>query len=231
MDNRLHVFFDKMKTPLGDLIVLADESGDLRAIEWADHEDRIHLSLSRRDRSLQIATESRHNPFGFTAALESYFAGDIESIQSLPVLTTGTPFQQSVWKALRSIPAGETTSYGNLAKKLGAPAAMRAVGLANGANPVSIVVPCHRVIGANGSLTGYGGGLHRKRWLLEHEQKSRPAVGPSYSSTGKSAVSVTHISGEQRVFATLELPFADAIPDLDSDEAGGLLQTSLLKRR
>ena len=129
---------------------------------------------------MQITMESRANPFGFTAAMEAYFAGDIESIQSLPVWTTGTPFQKSVWTALRSIPAGETTSYGSLAKKLGVPTAVRAVGLANGANPISIVVPCHRVIGANGSLTGYGGGLHRKRWLLEHEQRSRPGVGPSH---------------------------------------------------
>ena len=213
MDNRLRVFSDKMKTPLGDLILLADESGNLRAIEWADHEDRIHLSLSRRDRSMQITTESRSNPFGLTVALEAYFTGDIERIQSLPVLTAGTPFQQSVWRALRSIPAGETTSYGSLAKKLGVPAATRAVGLANGANPISIVVPCHRVIGANGSLTGYGGGLHRKRWLLEHEQRSRSVVGTSYSSSRRSTVPATPVSGEQRVFVTIELPFADAIPD------------------
>lgn len=230
MDNRLHVFFDKMKTPLGDLILLADESGNLRAIEWADHEDRILASLSRRHRSMQITTEPRRNPFAVTAALEAYFAGEIESIQSLPVLTTGTPFQQRVWKVLRSIPAGETTSYGSLAKKLGRPAAVRAVGLANGANPISIVVPCHRVIGADGSLTGYGGGLHRKRWLLEHERRSRPAVGPWYSSTSKSAVSATHLSGEQRVFATLELPFAEAISDSEPAKSRELSQPSLLKR-
>lgn len=216
IDNKLHVFSDKMKTPLGDLILLADESGNLRAVEWADHEDRILGSLSKRNRSLQITRESRSNPFGLTAALEAYFAGDIESIQSLPVFTTGTPFQQNVWKALRSIPAGETTSYGSLAKKLGVPAAMRAVGLANGANPISIVVPCHRVIGANGSLTGYGGGLHRKRWLLEHEQKCRTGVGVPGSSTSKSAVPAAHVSVEQRVFATLELPFVDAISDRNS---------------
>lgn len=213
MDNRLHVFSDKTKTPLGDLILLADESGNLRAIEWADHEDRIHHSLSRRDRSMQITMESSSNPFGLTAVLEAYFAGDIESIQSLPVSTAGTPFQQSVWKALRLIPAGETTSYGSLAKKLGMPAAVRAVGLANGANPISIVVPCHRVIGADGSLTGYGGGLHRKRWLLEHELKCRSGVGPLRSSTRTLVVSTMPVSGEHGVFATLELPFADAVPD------------------
>lgn len=230
MDNRLHLFSDKMKTPLGDLILLADESGNLRAIEWADHEDRIHASLSRRDRSMQITREPRCNPFGLTAALEAYFAGDIESIQSLPVSTTGTAFQQGVWKALRTIPAGETTSYGSLAKKLGVPAAVRAVGLANGANPISIVVPCHRVIGADGSLTGYGGGLHRKQWLLEHEQRSRPGVGPLRSSTTKSLVSTMPISGEHEVFATLELPFVDAVPDTELEKSVELSRAPLLKR-
>lgn len=219
MDNRLHVFSDKMKTPLGDLILLADESGNLRAIEWADHEDSIPASLSRRDRSMQITMESRANPFGFTAAMEAYFAGDIESIQSLPVWTTGTPFQKSVWTAVRSIPAGETTSYGSLAKKLGVPTAVRAVGLANGANPISIVVPCHRVIGANGSLTGYGGGLHRKRWLLEHELKCRPGVGSSYSSTTNPLASTIPVSAEHGVFASLELPFVDAVPDTELEES------------
>ena len=81
----------------------------------------------------------------------------------------GTPFQRAVWAALRRIPAGETLSYGQLAAQIGKPKAVRAVGLANGSNPVGVVVPCHRVIGADGSLTGYGGGLPRKLWLLEHE--------------------------------------------------------------
>jgi methylated-DNA-[protein]-cysteine S-methyltransferase len=230
MDHRLHVFSDKTKTPLGELILLADESGNLRAIEWADHEDRIVGSLSRRHRSMQITSEARRNPFGLTAALDAYFAGEIESIQSLPVLTTGTPFQQSVWKALRAIPAGQTTSYGSLAKKLGVPAATRAVGLANGANPVSIVVPCHRVIGANGSLTGYGGGLHRKRWLLEHEQRSSSLIGQSHSSSSEPAVPATPVSGEQRVFVTLELPFADVIPDSEPTNHARS-KSSLLNRR
>jgi methylated-DNA-[protein]-cysteine S-methyltransferase len=230
MDNRLHVFSDKMKTPLGDLILLADEAGNLRAIEWADHEDRIRASLSRRHRSMEITTEFRANPFGLTAALEAYFAGDIESIQTLPVSTTGTPFQESVWKALRSIPGGKTTSYGNLAKQLGVPAAVRAVGLANGANPISIVVPCHRVIGTNGSLTGYGGGLHRKRWLLEHEQKCRPGTGPSRSPTTKSLVSTMPVSAEHGVFATLELPFLDAGPDTELEKSVELSRASLRKR-
>jgi methylated-DNA-[protein]-cysteine S-methyltransferase len=94
-------------------------------------------------------------------------------IDTLPVETGGTPFQREVWHALREIPCGTTTSYGKLAELIGRPAAMRAVGLANGANPVAVVVPCHRVIGANGSLTGYGGGIERKRWLLDHEKSPR----------------------------------------------------------
>ncbi|MEP7053460.1 MAG: methylated-DNA--[protein]-cysteine S-methyltransferase, partial [Pseudomonadota bacterium] len=105
-------------------------------------------------------------------ALESYFAGELAAIDQVETLTTGTDFQRDVWRALRSIPTGRTLSYGALASKIGRPAAVRAVGLANGANPIAIVVPCHRVIGANASLTGYGGGIERKRWLIEHESRA-----------------------------------------------------------
>jgi methylated-DNA-[protein]-cysteine S-methyltransferase len=105
--------------------------------------------------------------------LEAYFAGQLQQF-TVPVVLSGTPFQQRVWTALQTIPYGETTSYGALAAHIGSPAAMRAVGLANGANPVAIVVPCHRVIGANGSLTGFGGGLPIKRALLDLEQGRRP---------------------------------------------------------
>jgi methylated-DNA-[protein]-cysteine S-methyltransferase len=178
MDNRLRLFFDQMKTPLGDLMLLSDEFGSLRVVKWADHEDRMRLLLIRQYRSTEIAMESRRNPFGLTSALESYFTGHVEGIQSLPVSPEGTSFQQTVWGSLRSIPPGETMSYGSLARKLGMDAAVRAVGRANGANPVAIVIPCHRVIGADGSLTGYGGGLERKQWLLNHERKHRTeAVG------------------------------------------------------
>jgi methylated-DNA-[protein]-cysteine S-methyltransferase len=104
------------------------------------------------------------------AQLQAYFAGELREFE-LPLAAEGTPFQQRVWRALCDIPYGETISYGELARRIGQPRASRAVGLANGQNPISIVVPCHRVIGANGSLTGYGGGLERKRWLLAHESK------------------------------------------------------------
>jgi methylated-DNA-[protein]-cysteine S-methyltransferase len=101
--------------------------------------------------------------------MRAYFKGDIGVIDTLPVETAGTPFQRSVWKALRKIGKGGTISYAELARRIGKPKAVRAAGLANGQNPISIVVPCHRVIGSNGTLTGYGGGLPRKKWLLEHE--------------------------------------------------------------
>jgi methylated-DNA-[protein]-cysteine S-methyltransferase len=104
-----------------------------------------------------------------TDAINSYFAGELTAIDTLPVQTAGTPFQREVWYALRRIPCGTTVSYGKLAEQIGRPSAVRAVGLANGSNPIGVVVPCHRVIGANGSLTGYGGGMERKRWLLQHE--------------------------------------------------------------
>jgi methylated-DNA-[protein]-cysteine S-methyltransferase len=111
-------------------------------------------------------------PATVRAALTAFFEGDLEAITRLGVRTNGTEFQRRVWAALRAIPAGRTTTYGALATRIGAPTASRAVGLANGANPIAIVVPCHRVIGADGKLTGYGGGLERKQWLLDHERRA-----------------------------------------------------------
>ena len=115
-------------------------------------------------------------PLAIRQALEAYFAGDLAAIDAIPVETGGTAFQRQVWAALRDIPAAAPTSYGRLAQRIGRPGASRAVGMANGANPVGIVVPCHRVIGANATLTGYGGGLHRKEWLLGHEARYARAV-------------------------------------------------------
>ena len=120
-----------------------------------------------------MATRSTPNsaiPSASPRVFAAYFAGDIHAIDDIPTATAGTAFQREVWRALRAIPAAETISYGQLAQRIGRPRAVRAVGLANGSNPVGVVVPCHRVIGANGSLTGYGGGLHRKEWLLAHER-------------------------------------------------------------
>jgi methylated-DNA-[protein]-cysteine S-methyltransferase len=113
--------------------------------------------------------EPARNPNDLTHAISRYFEGELTAINILPVQTSGMPFQRDVWRALRDIPCGTAISYAKLAGQIGRPAAVRAVGLANGSNPVGVVVPCHRVIGANGSLTGYGGGIERKSWLLEHE--------------------------------------------------------------
>ena len=120
------------------------------------------------------ALEPRRNPGGLTAALSAYFNGALERIDHLPVAAAGTPFQRKVWKALRAIPCGTTLSYSELARRIGRPASVRAVGHANGANPVGVVVPCHRLVGRDGSLTGYGGGISRKRWLLAHEASAAP---------------------------------------------------------
>lgn len=113
------------------------------------------------------------DPGGAVSVLSRYFEGDLNSLDEIQVELHGTTFQQRVWNALRSVTAGTTSSYAQLAARVGARAAVRAVGAANGANPVAIVLPCHRIIGSNGSLTGYGGGLDRKRWLLDHEGVSR----------------------------------------------------------
>ncbi|MNZ84451.1 Methylated-DNA--protein-cysteine methyltransferase [compost metagenome] len=101
--------------------------------------------------------------------MQRYFSGELDVINDLPVMTAGTEFQRSVWQQLRQIPCGEIITYGELAKRIGRPTASRAVGMANGSNPISIVVPCHRVIGSQGALTGYAGGVQRKQWLLKHE--------------------------------------------------------------
>jgi len=126
---------------------------------------RLHYGAEVKD----FAIRDRAVPTAIRRAISDYFLGDLRAINSIPVTTGGTSFQREVWAALRTIPAGTTLSYGALARQLGRPKSVRAVGLANGANPVAVVIPCHRVIGTDGSLTGYGGGISRKRWLLVHE--------------------------------------------------------------
>jgi methylated-DNA-[protein]-cysteine S-methyltransferase len=117
--------------------------------------------------------ETVADPAGAVTALSAYFAGDLAALDAVPVDLNGTPFQRRVWERLREVRAGTTASYAQVARAIGAPAAVRAVGAANGANPVALIVPCHRIIGSDGRLTGYGGGLDRKRWLLEHESPAR----------------------------------------------------------
>jgi methylated-DNA-[protein]-cysteine S-methyltransferase len=162
-------YVDRMTTPIGELVLLADADGRLRSVDWTEHEPRFARLLRLHYGEGAFVMEPRRDPGGLTAALHAYFTGDIKAIDTLPVETAGTPFQREVWAALRDIPCGTTISYAELARRIGRPNAVRAVGLANGANPIGIVVPCHRVIGANGTLTGYGGGIERKRWLLDHE--------------------------------------------------------------
>ena len=156
-------------TPTGEMLVLTDADGALRAVDWRDYEERMHRLLRRQYPGGAPRLAPRPAPSPARQALEAYFTGDLAAIDALDVRTGGTNFQRQVWAALRQIPVKQTTSYGALARRLGRPDAPRAVGLANGANPIAVVVPCHRVVGAGGALTGYGGGIDRKLWLLRHE--------------------------------------------------------------
>lgn len=164
-----HYVFELIASPVGPLLMIADSAGVMRVLEFQDREERWRPHIARRFPDATM--REKPGAFGHAATLARYFDGDIEAIDAIATKATGSDFQLAVWKALREIPAGTTTSYGAIARKLGKPDAMRAVGLANGANPIAIVVPCHRVIGADGSLAGYGGGLERKRWLLAHEDR------------------------------------------------------------
>jgi methylated-DNA-[protein]-cysteine S-methyltransferase len=169
MADKLQLFLERIDTPIGELVLVADRDKNLRAVDWTEYEHRMHRFLRLHYGKDGFSLEPAPSPSELASAMKNYFAGELDAIDKLPVQTAGTPFQRAVWSALREIPRGATESYGKLAQRIGLPTAIRAVGLANGSNPIGIVVPCHRVIGANGSLTGYGGGMERKRWLLEHE--------------------------------------------------------------
>ncbi len=169
MHDSLRLWSNRISTPIGEMILLSDGQSRLRAIDWEDHENRMRRLLHFQYGKDGFTIQPGPDDGGLAAALQAYFGGDLQAIRDLPVETGGTPFQRAVWRKLREIPCGHTISYAELARRVGRPAAVRAVGLANGSNPVGVVVPCHRVIGTDGSLTGYGGGLERKRWLLAHE--------------------------------------------------------------
>ena len=162
----MELYIDTISSPIGQVRIITD-SECVRAVDFEDYEDRMHELLTRHYGEVSLA--AKKNPLGASACLEDYFAGDIDAINAIKVADHGSEFQRKVWRMLREIPGGKTWSYGELAKAIGKPSASRAVGLANGSNPIALVVPCHRVIGANGALTGYGGGINRKQWLLEHE--------------------------------------------------------------
>ena len=154
--------FAQIDTPIGPLLAAAPDDGDALAGLWFD-------------RAPAEGWERDDTPFAdLRDQLGAYFAGDLRSFD-LPLAAVGSPWQREVWDALRAIPYGSTLSYGRLAAQLGRPAAARAVGAANGRNPISLVVPCHRLIGASGGLTGYAGGLPRKEWLLRHEGRGATA--------------------------------------------------------
>jgi methylated-DNA-[protein]-cysteine S-methyltransferase len=158
---------DRLATPVGTALLVTDEAGVLRAFNWTDYEPAMRAWIARHYPKAKLV-EGRA-PDAVRRSFEAYFKGDARALEAVPWRASGTAFQLKVWEALCGIPAGETLSYAGLAERIGRPTAVRAVGLANGANPVAVVVPCHRVIGTNGSLTGYGGGLPRKRWLLDLE--------------------------------------------------------------
>ncbi len=164
-----------IETPLGPMLALASDAG-LCALEFTGPKKRLTRLEARLhnhfpphdivDRSSRVIERTRR-------WLSRYFEGRAADVDGLPLEMHGAEFERRVWQALLMIPPGETRSYGGLAKALGSPGAARAVGMANGANPIAIIVPCHRVIGSTGSLTGYGGGLDRKTWLLDHERRWR----------------------------------------------------------
>ncbi len=160
----------ELRSPIGQIVV-AVQDGRLCALRFTEHWPPMRALLEKRFAQVEFRTAA--DPAGVITCLERYFAGDLTALDAIAVDTGGTPFQQRVWQELRRIPAGRTVSYGHVAAAIGAPTAVRAVGAANGANPVGIVLPCHRVIGSNGQLTGYGGGIERKRWLLAHESAQR----------------------------------------------------------
>lgn len=162
---------DRIGSPVGEMLVATDAEGVVRALDFHDYEARLMRLLRRHYGEVVLVAGAA--PEGVRRAVQAYFSGDLSAFDGIEVKTGGTDFQRAVWQALRTIPAGETWTYGRLAAVVGSPKAVRAVGLANGANPIAVIVPCHRVIGANGTLTGYAGGIERKRWLLAHEAGGR----------------------------------------------------------
>jgi methylated-DNA-[protein]-cysteine S-methyltransferase len=171
-------YSEAFDTPTGCMVLVTDAEDRLRAVEWEDKASRLERSLRLHYGEHGYQLHAPRAKSAARVALEAYFEGELGAIEAIRTQTRGTDFQRSVWSALRKIPMGTTVSYGQLAAKIGRPAAVRAVGAANGANPIPIIVPCHRVIGADSSLTGFGGGLERKRWLLAHERTYAPSSGP-----------------------------------------------------
>jgi len=170
----MRLLSDHIPTLLGTLLTVVRD-GRLCAVDFEDCRPRMIASLESRYDAVEL--QRTPDPFGTSTKILAYLAGNLRAIDTLGVETGGTPFQQEVWAALRAIPPGNTITYAELAREVGRPTAIRAVGTINGRNPLAIVVPCHRVVGSDGSLTGYAGGLWRKRWLLTHEGAlARPTI-------------------------------------------------------
>ena len=163
----MSLMWDELDSAIGRVIVVTNLT-HVVAVDFADCERRMQKILSLRYGDSERSRTD--NPLGVTSRLRAYFAGELDALDDIPADPHGSEFQQSVWRELRRIPVGQTISYGQLATRIGQPTASRAVGMANSKNPVGIVIPCHRVIGANGKLTGYAGGVGRKQWLLDHER-------------------------------------------------------------
>jgi len=163
----MRIVLSRYESPLGPL-VLASEGDALLALEFPERSKGIRARLEAAHPDAEVKEGAPPQPIA--SALAAYFGGDARALDRVQVRTEGTPFQREVWATLRRIPAGQVWSYKDLARAVGRPRASRAVGAANGANPVALVVPCHRVIATGGKLGGYGGGLHRKEWLLKHER-------------------------------------------------------------
>jgi methylated-DNA-[protein]-cysteine S-methyltransferase len=163
----MHCFLtDQIETPIGEMVLIARD-GVLLLLEFDEARERVKRQITARFGDVDLQPAS--NPFGLSDVMRDYFSGNLKAIDGLITDGDGTDFEKQVWQELRKIPCGVTVSYGSIAKTLGDIQLSRAVGMANGKNPIAVVVPCHRVIGADGTLTGYGGGLHRKEWLLRHE--------------------------------------------------------------
>jgi methylated-DNA-[protein]-cysteine S-methyltransferase len=162
----MKLFLDCINSPI-DIIILISDGESLCSLDFEDCKGRMMKLLEKRYGAVDFV--EKDDPQGFSSRISAYLDGDFSGLKDIPVNTGGTAFQQLVWQGLRQIPVGQTLSYGELAAQLGKPTAARAVGMANSLNPVAIVVPCHRVIGASAKLTGYAGGLDRKQWLLQHE--------------------------------------------------------------
>ncbi|KYG11005.1 cysteine methyltransferase [Sorangium cellulosum] len=168
----MDLLLDEVESPLGAML-LAAGGGAVHALEFADRAPRLRASLAARYGA--VALRGAADPHGLSGRLTAYWRGDLGALSGMPVEPGGTPFQRRVWAEVQRIPPGATRSYGEVAALLGQPSASRAVGLANGRNPVCLIIPCHRVVGARGELTGYAGGIERKRWLLAHEGASGEA--------------------------------------------------------